>query len=90
MKVLREGRSWILEHECTGWGNGSKGCGAVLGISRTDLRYFPGVPGDSWGSRDSAVMFKCPCCGQCTDLGLNDWPRSLDSLERWTKEWMDA
>jgi hypothetical protein len=37
MKVLREGRSWILEHECTGWGNGGKGCGALLGISREDL-----------------------------------------------------
>lgn len=61
MKVLREGRSWIIEHECTGWNNGGKGCGALLGVSREDLYYYPGVPGDNWGSRESAVMFKCPC-----------------------------
>lgn len=90
MKVLREGRSWIIEHDCTGWGNGGKGCGALLGISREDLYYYNGVPGDSWGSKDPAVMFKCPCCGQVTDLGRNDWPRSLDTLKTWSKEWMDG
>jgi hypothetical protein len=90
MKVLREGRSWILEHDCTGWGNGGKGCGALLGISREDLYYYKGVPGDSWGSRYPAVMFKCPCCGQITDLGRNDWPRSLNTLKTWTEDWMNA
>lgn len=90
MKVLREGKAWILEHECTGWGNGGKGCGALLGISRTDLRYYKGDPVVHCASRDPAVMFKCPCCGQVTDLGLNDWPRSLDTLERWTEDWMNS
>jgi hypothetical protein len=90
MKVLREGKSWLLEHDCSGFGNGGKGCGALLGIGREDLYYFRGLPGDSWGSREAAVMFKCPCCGQVTDLGLNDWPRNVKTLKTWTKEWQDA
>lgn len=87
MKVLREGKSWILEHDCTGYGNGNKGCGALLGIERIDLRYFAG---GGYIERDPAVVFRCPCCGQTTDLGLNDWPRQASDLVKWTEAWRDG
>ncbi len=87
MKVLREGKSWILEHECTGWGNGGHGCGALLGIERSDLRYYIG---GGYMDRDPAVTFRCPCCGETTDLGTNDWPRNASDLKKWTEAWRDG
>ena len=84
MKVIRPGRDYQLEHECTGWGNGGHGCGALLGISRDDLRYYAG---GGYLERDPAVCFKCPCCGTVTDLGLNDWPGSPTTLAPWTSAW---
>jgi hypothetical protein len=82
MKVLRESKSWILEHECTGWGNTNSGCGALLGVEQSDLRYFSGG-----FSSDSAVCFKCICCGVVTNLGLNDWPSNFSELTPWTYAW---
>jgi hypothetical protein len=93
MKILepgRVGKKWSIQHRCTAWGNSGNGCEALLEIELKDLRYFPGVPGDSWGSRDHAVSFKCPCCGKLTDLGLNDWPTGYKDLPRWSKEWQDS
>jgi len=79
MKVLREGRSWLLEHECTGWLNGDNGCGALLGLERSDLRYYKTV-------NTVGVKFKCVCCGVYTDLGINDWPNNPGLLTHWTPE----
>jgi hypothetical protein len=93
MKIIKPGnigKKWSIQHGCTGWGNKGTGCDALLELEFEDLRYFPGVPGDSWGSRDPAVSFKCPCCGKLTDLGMQDWPTGYHDLPRWTKEWQDA
>jgi len=94
MKILEPGKNgkttWSVQHRCTGWGNGGNGCEALLEIEYSDLRYFPGVPGDSWGSRDPAVCFKCPCCGKLTDLGTNDWPAGYRELQQWSKTWQEA
>lgn len=94
MKVLEPGKfgeNWTIQHRCTGWGNGGGGCEALLEIEKSDLRYFRGVPGDSWGSRDPAVTFKCPCCSTLTDLGLNDWPKDYKNLQVYTssREWIE-
>jgi hypothetical protein len=83
MKVLEtgtKGLNWTMKHRCTGWGNSGNGCEALLEIEKSDLRYFRGVDGDSWGSRDPAVTFKCPCCSTLTDLGTNDWPKDYRNL----------
>lgn len=93
MKVLEPGRvgeKWATKHRCTGWGNSGNGCEALLEIELDDLRYFPGVSGDSWGSREHAVSFKCPCCGHLTDLGTMDWPKGYRDLKRWSKSWQEA
>lgn len=93
MKILEAGKvgeKWSLKHRCTAWGNSGKGCNALLEIEYSDLRYFPGVDGDSWGSREHAVSFKCPCCGKLTDLGLNDWPTGYKNLTPWSKKWQEA
>jgi hypothetical protein len=94
MKILEpgiRGENWTIKHRCTGWGNGGKGCNALLQVDFDDLRYYPGVPGDSWGSRDPAVTFKCPCCSELTDLGLNDWPVNYRTLKQYRSgsEWRD-
>ncbi len=93
MKVIEPGRmgeKWSLQHRCTGWGNSGTGCNALLELEYNDLRYFEGNDSPTWGGRDSAVSFKCPCCGRLTDLGLNDWPVGYKKLTRWTKEWQEA
>ena len=93
MKILESGRigeKWAVQHRCTAWGNSGKGCEALLEIEFSDLRYFEGNDSPTWGGRDPAVSFKCPCCGKLTDLGLNDWPIGYKELMRWTKEWQEA
>lgn len=89
MKVLKPRKDYLLEHECSGYGNGEKGCGALLGIERSDLRYFSGG-GYGYKELDPAVVFRCPCCGQTTDLGLNDWPHGASDLVKWTSAWRDG
>lgn len=92
MKILEAGKStkWSIQHRCTGWGNGGNGCEALLEIEYDDLRYFQGNNSPTWGGRDPAVSFKCPCCGKLTDIGLNDWPVGYHELQSWTKEWQEA
>jgi hypothetical protein len=95
MKILEPGKNgkttWSVQHRCTGWGNGGNGCEALLELEYNDLRYFPSTGGEvTWGHREHAVCFKCPCCGRLTDLGLNDWPTGYRQLTRWTKDWQEA
>jgi len=87
MKILKEGtkpEEWKLEIKCTGFGNSGGGCGAILEVVISDLVYYAGVSGDSWGSRDSAYSIKCISCGTCTDLKSEETPkkRSEYSLVR--------
>jgi hypothetical protein len=91
MKIIEHGKveeAWTIRHRCTAWGNGGKGCEALLEIEYEDLRFFQGTGGEiTWGYRDPAVSFKCPCCGKLTDLGTNDWPMGYKELKPWTAEW---
>lgn len=87
MRVIKPGKGYTDEVECTGGGNGGKGCRAILGVDRDDLRYYEGVPGDTWGSRDPEVCFRCPECGEVTDLPHNKWPSDVQNLKRFTKAW---
>jgi len=95
MKILEAGKvgeNWVIQHRCTGWGNGGDGCDALLEIEFDDLRYFPGTGGEvTWGYRDPAVTFKCPCCSTLTDLGLNDWPKNYRHLTQYhsSREWIE-
>ena len=90
MKVLKPGKygaKWAMESVCTGAGNSGNGCEAHLLVDKNDLRYFEGVPGDSWGSRDPAVCFKCPICSCVTDIPRKSWPFDHDNLIPWTSDW---
>lgn len=92
MKVLEAGKvgeKWVIQHRCTGWGNGGKGCDALLEIEYSDLRFYEGQD-FSWRISEPAVCFKCPCCGKITDLGRNDWPTGYHSLPPWTSQWNSA
>lgn len=89
MKVLEAGKfglnTWTGKYRCTGDYGG--GCQALLEVDKEDLRWYPGVPGDSWGSRDPAVCFKCPICSKVSDVPRKDWPGGASSLRKWTSEW---
>lgn len=95
MKVLEPGTKtllhWTIQHRCTGWGNSGNGCDALLEIEKTDLRYFKGNDSPTWGGRDPAVTFKCPCCSTLTDIGVNDWPKDYRSLKAYhsSSKWID-
>lgn len=89
MKVLEPGKvkeKWTLQHRCTGWGNDNEGCEALLELEFEDLKFRPGYFDEKCDS-PSVVCFKCPCCGEVTDLGLNDWPKNHRKLPKWTSEW---
>lgn len=78
MKILAPGKKpkeWKLVVFCTGRGNSSvNACGAKLEIELNDLVFYPGVSGDSWGSRDPAYSFKCPQCETRTDIVKEYYP----------------
>jgi hypothetical protein len=78
---------FALKTTCTGKGNTGNGCGAILLVTREDLRFYPGVYGDSWGSRPPAVCFKCIVCSTITDVPQDDWPNGYTSLTPFTQDW---
>lgn len=90
MKVLEPGKTkekWSIQHRCTSWGHSGDGCNALLELEFEDLQYFSGSShnGHFWGCREPSVSFRCPCCGEMTDLGLNDWPTNYKQLKPWIK-----
>lgn len=90
MKIIErsEKPGWCRQFKCTGSGNGGQGCKSLLEVEQDDLRYFEGVPGDTWGSRDPAVSFKCPVCQEVTDIPERYWPYKYDErLKRYTTNW---
>lgn len=89
MEVL-ERKYPTMDVPCTGKGNGGKGCGSLLRVSRDDLRFWEGSDTGSWGDSDPAVGFKCPVCGVVTDLDQNDWPSNHKRLTPFTTQWRDA
>jgi hypothetical protein len=89
MKVLEPGKvkeKWSIQHRCTGWGRKEEGCEALLEIEFDDLRYQPGCYDEKCES-DPVVSFRCPCCAEVTNLGLNDWPKNYRKLKQWNYEW---
>lgn len=86
MRIIEPGNfstQWKIEHRCTGWGYDGHGCDALLEVEKPDLRYHPSESED----RDSAVSFKCACCGALTAIGMIDWPKDYRKLVRYTKDW---
>ena len=47
---------------------------AKLEIELDDLVFYPGVEGDSWGSRPHTYSFRCPLCKTCTDINESEYP----------------
>ena len=86
MKIIEYGEK--MQYRCSGNGNGGNGCKALLEVERSDMRYLDGISGDSWGSSDASVSFKCPCCKQLTDIPISKWPQGASSsLKRSTSHW---
>lgn len=86
MKVLQHPpteENWSVKIHCTGFGHGDEGCGAKLKVYREDLRYMPFTE-DS----EQAVTFKCICCGQLTNLGMQDYPPHYKDLKPYKRKWL--
>jgi hypothetical protein len=69
MKVIQEGdgrTGWAKEFECTGAGNGNGGCGAILLVEQGDLYHT--YNHDYGGGKETFITFKCPECGNETDV----------------------
>ena len=75
MKVIKEGRGFILEVTCTGKGNGGGGCGAFLGIEQNDV--YITTSSDYTGDVDYFYTIKCPCCGTQTDIPSHKLPSNV-------------
>lgn len=87
MEVLHR-KCWSLGHICTGAGNGGHGCGSLLRMVQTDLRYYPGSGYPTY--RDEAVVFRCPVCTEVTDIDRELWPPNKRALIRFTQYWSNT
>jgi hypothetical protein len=83
MKVIESGNK--PRHRCTGYGNGNSGCGALLEVERSDLRYH--VADDMGGVSTEYVLFKCCECGSLTDLPAGKWPQNYNHLRKYSTAW---
>jgi len=85
MKVIEEG--YVRQFRCSGYGNGDRGCGALLEVDHNDLRYF-GEQEYPWRIAEEAVLFKCPCCGALTDIDKKYWPQDpVRTLKLYSNAW---
>ena len=77
MKVLEkcEMPKWNIEKKCTGSGNGNLGCGSKLLIDEDDI--FRTCREHYWGETDYYYTFKCPICGENTDISENLIPNRI-------------
>lgn len=85
MKILRQPptvENWFIKAYCTGFGHSGTGCGARLKVYREDLRYNP----EAWDG-DGAVTFKCMCCGNLTDIGIEFYPENHKDLNPYKRSW---
>jgi hypothetical protein len=73
MKVIKKGErrgGWSGEFACTGEGNQTKGCGAILLVEQHDLFKTTSHARDE---TTTYVTFRCPECGTLTDI-QKDFP----------------
>ena len=80
---------YSLDIECSGRGNGEKGCGSLLRIGWHDLRHFEEQE-KMFNIVPEAVVFKCPVCNNTTDIPKKDWPLNHERLEKWSSAWRDG
>ena len=93
MKVMsrKEPVKWGLEKVCTSHGNTPREiepCGSLLRVEKDDLRFYDGSSG--YFERDDAVTFRCPVCGNITDLDPSEWPTDARSLTKFNTMWRDT
>ena len=83
MKVLKKGRpqrGWAKEYECTGDGNGSGGCGAMLLVEQDDVFE---TASSCLSETDYYSTFKCPECGCWTDIPRPPFiPRKMRATDK--------
>lgn len=83
MQIIKEGRKqtgWAKEFECTGEGNKSGGCSAILLVEYGDL--FQTSSSDYGGGTEYFVTFKCMACGVLTDIPNHEIPTHATNLPK--------
>lgn len=86
MEILKPGReqkAWPKKFTCTGKGNGSGGCGALLLVEKTDLFYTQEFEREGGGTRHAG--FECPQCKVLTDIEDNKFLSQLPHYHDWKK-----
>jgi len=87
MKVIQRGREqtgWSIQKTCTGAGNGSGGCGAILLVEKADVFSTESHARDE---TTRYATFKCCECGVMTDLCDKEVPSKLWRGMKSRKEW---
>jgi hypothetical protein len=77
MRVIAKGRKqkgWSIEKNCTGYGNGLGGCGALLLVEQDDIYE---TRASYQGETDHCRTFKCPECGVETDFKDGEIPGAI-------------
>jgi len=80
MKVIKKGktpeeRAWKREFDCTGYGNGNRGCGAVLEVQEDDIFTTYRSSMGRWEC--NFLTFRCPECGANTDIDNDDGAKEM-------------
>lgn len=71
MKVIEKGngqKGWAKELKCTAKDNGGAGCGAILLVEESDIKYTGEKGGSYCENGYPAYGFICPECDQITDI----------------------
>jgi hypothetical protein len=94
MEVLKQ-KEWSSEVECTGNGNNASGCGSILKINKSDIRFYGGKSGDpsvdgTFFSAPKAAVIKCPVCKCLTDLTEEQRPADYEKLTPFSSAWKNA
>lgn len=82
MKVIKKGtgqKGWAKELVCRGYRRNNDGCGAVLLVEQADL-FKVYLDGDWTEAGPPSPAFKCPECGQCTDVPAKEYAGSVRDL----------
>jgi len=91
MEIVEE-KKWVKEVTCTGRGNDATGCGSILKIGKSDIRYYRGKSGDpsvdgTFFYAPEAAVIRCASCGTLTDLTAKQRPADFTKLLPLTSKW---
>ena len=80
MEVIKKGPEWSMDVECTGYGNGNDGCGALLRVTLDDVFKNQVHAGNE---TNTYLTIRCCECSVMTDLARNHIPSDDIPIRIW-------